>query len=211
MKIEMLKIILSVILFLVTQSVSNTDNVSFECLIQNDEYKYEYLYTSDQLDPADYYKRKVYTFPLQHLDAFDPIKWYLIPMGHFNDTFYIMNHQFNEYLCGSDFHLDLFELRRKVSMSKLVDKTIEHKNCEWRLEPLMDESNVETQSSNRFIIWNVKYNEPLYAASTLFKTLNYKRNVFTWHSKPNSKQFVWIVDCMSYVDLNDSNNEENMD
>ena len=200
-----------------TQSVLN-ENISFECLIYNDEYKHEYLFTSDQLDPADYYKRKVYTYPLQHVDVFDLIKWHLIPIGDSNDTFYIMNSHFNEYLCASDFHLDLFELRRKVSTSKLNDaKSMdEHKNCEWRLEPVIDEISMvadEIEKLNRFIIWNVAHREPLYAASTLFKTLKNTRNVFTWHSIPNSKQFVWHVDCMSYDELNgdeDLNDVTNM-
>jgi hypothetical protein len=203
----MLKIIFTVIFFILIQSISN-DNISFECLIHNDEYKHEYLYTSDQLDPADYYKRKVYTFPLDrlinsidHLDAFDKIKWRLVPVGDSNDTFYMINYQFDEHLCASNIHLDLFELRRKVSTVK-HDEPIDYKNCEWRLE----QQTVADEKLNRFIIWNVKHREPLYAASTLFKTLSYKRNVFTWHSIPNSKQFVWIVDCMPFDELNDNNN-----
>ena len=168
---------LTLIAFLIMNFNSfKAQSTSYECRIHNMEYKHEYLYTSDELDPNDSYKRKIFTFPLKDMENFDEIKWNLIQVNGMNDTFYIMSYLFDEYLCSSNMHMDYFKMRRKVSLIKMDDDRLANeKNCMWKFQSF------ET-SENRFIIWNANYAEPLYAASALFKNFKNKRNVFTWHA-----------------------------
>ena len=210
----------------------------YECVIHNQEYKYEYLYvtreTDEKMNGDDgdatkstkmFTQHKVFAYPLIHLDDFDRIKWRLelIQKDQSNDTFYLINIKYNEYLCAKDAHTDIFFMRRKLNTirpkskylieAEYINDTQQEdeddedyvgemtdnyddwrKKCEWKFES-MDEN------KKNYIIWNVFYQEPLYAASGLFKPLsNHNRNVFTWYGLPNSNQFVWQVDCNSGFD-----------
>ena len=181
-----------------------------DCLIKNIEYKDEFLYTCHELDISNNYKRKVYTNPvnLNYMRSFDQLRWTFVPIAGMNDTFYIVNSRYNEHLCASNIHLDVFNFRRKVNTVNLsgTKKSSEsvvfnsnptsllnsnnNKKCMWQLEQV-------EKGLNRFVIRNFYYQEPLYAASSLLKTVRSRRNVYTWHAKPDSKQFVWYIYCFT--------------
>ena len=103
-------------------NIENTKEQYYECIIQNN---HEYMATLNQFESLPDSKRqsrKVYTIPLNQLSSMDQqttpsIKWKLIPVNQQNDTFFIidMNHDNDEFLCGSKQHLDFFKLRRKVN------------------------------------------------------------------------------------------------
>ncbi len=155
------------------------------------------MYVSDEIDPSEHYKRKAFTFPLQLLDNFDEIKWNLVHVPGINDTFYIESSLYEELLCSSDSHMDFFKMRRKLHTVKVPSSVIaagHDTSCMWKFQ------NFEHNGENRFVILNVKYEEPLYAASALFKNFQGRRNVFTWHMAPDSPSFVWQVDCTAYDD-----------
>jgi hypothetical protein len=150
-----------------------------DCLIHNLKYSFEYLHIerddkSNRLDLS--------TLHLGSIDDYSNIRWLIEPVNIVeNKTFYIRTHKFaKRYLCGSNKLDDLFKMRRIVETRN--EKSSE---CEWRLNSL----------SNSFRITNVYYNQPLYAASFLFKK-KLKRNVYLWHKKSTSNEFGWIVDCM---------------
>ncbi len=158
---------------------------------------------------------------LHFLKSFDQLRWTFVPTG-LNDTYFIVNARYNEHLCAADIHLDVFNFRwaffplfsrllsqftspsqiqrRKVNTvnlnrfkensvnNKTAAKTI--KSCMWKLEQ------VET-GLNRFLVRNLNYGEYLYASSSLLKTVRSRRNVYTWHSRPDSRQFIWYVYCFS--------------
>jgi hypothetical protein len=156
--------------------INDAQSTSYECRIHNMEYKHEYLFTSDELDPNDSYKRKVFTFPLRDIENFDEIKWNLIQVNGMNDTFFIMSYLFDEYLCSSNVHMDYFKMRRKVNLIKMDDERLANeKNCMWKFQSF-------EASENKFVVWNLNFYEPLYAASALFKNFKSNRNIFTWHA-----------------------------
>jgi hypothetical protein len=209
-------------------SLAKKPNLLYECVIHNKEYKYEYLYVTRETDETDgdqtklFISHKVYAYPLIHLDDFDRIKWrFEMVKEQANETFYLINMKYNEYLCATDSHMDIFFMRRKLITSRYKsnylieaeyigpnDTNYEEyggdydiasdyewrKKCEWKFESI-------DEDKKNYIIWNVYYQEPLYAASGLFKPLsNHNRNIFTWYGSPNSNQFVWQVDCNSGFD-----------
>jgi hypothetical protein len=218
-----------------TTTFAKKRNLMYECVLHNQEYKYEYLYVTRETDESisDTTKlftlHKVYTYPLIHLNDFDRIKWrFELIKNQANDTYYLINLKYNEYLCATDSHSDYFFMRRKVNTARpkskyfieaeYDDKMNEKENndevegeesdydissleddewkkkCEWKFESI-------DENKKNYIIWNVFYQEPLYAASGLFKPLNnHNRNIFTWYGLPNSNQFVWRVDCNSGFD-----------
>ena len=64
--------------------------------------------------------------------------------------------------------------------------------CMWKIRRL----NVRRFGTVDVNFWNVEYNEPLYAASMIFSSSkSQNRHIFTWHSRPDSKQFDWNLNC----------------
>ena len=169
-------------------------SIQTECLIHSSAYKFEYLYTTKEHDSASSEKRNVYTYPLGDVDDFDKIRWKFIPVNGSNSTFYIRSQEYKEYLCAASSYKDLFKMRRKLHTIKIGDRTelSESFQCEWIFEKVPTRT-----SNNTYFIWNVMYEEPLYAISYFYKNHKLKRNVYLWHKKPNSKQFKWQVDCLS--------------
>jgi hypothetical protein len=176
------------------------------CLIQNIEYRDEYLYSCFKLDAADDFKRKVYTNPIEtaYMRSFTQLKWKFEPvveddysqLKDKNQTYYFISnsHYKDEYLCSSSNHFDQFSYRRKVNLKKMmIDTSKNDKKCMWRLE----EQSQSDSHQNRYIIWNVYYNEPIYAAMDLLsEAKSNRRNVYTWYKNPDSKQFVWNLICL---------------
>jgi hypothetical protein len=196
-------------------------NLSY-CLVKNVEYQDEYLYSCHDVDFSDNYKRKVFTnkISINYMKSFDQMGWIFQPVDGLNNTFYITNAQYHEHLCATHNHLEIFNYRRKVNLNRLNKHSLKtNKKCMWKLDdqPLNSRdpknkkknfsSNTDmvlsnktvtnsTQNAKIYTIWNINYREPLYAASYLLKAAKSKRrNIYTWHTKPDSKQFYWHIEC----------------
>jgi hypothetical protein len=111
--------------------------------------------------------------------------------------YFIISTIYDEYLCASSLHTnDIFKTRRLVQAQKLdKKKAFSEKSCMWRIEKVKSRDKLSAKSS--YHIWNVKYNEPLYAASSFFNTNEYGRSIYTWYKKPNSDQFKWSFNCQN--------------
>ena len=162
------------------------EQIKSDCLIHNLKYSFEYLYIN---------KENLSTLHLGSVDDYNKIRWLFEPVDDetskvtkmANKTFYIRTQQYgNKYLCATNkFEDTTFKMRRKIET-----RTEKSFDCQWRLDE------IPTKSINHtFRIINVNYNQPLYAASFLFRN-KMKRNVFLWHKKSTSKEFGWIIDCM---------------
>jgi hypothetical protein len=185
------------------------------CQIKNAMYPNEFLYTCRDRNMNDF-NRKVYTNPpySKYMNGFFQMGWVFEPVNDGqNNTYHLINVQYEEYLCASDLHLDVLRLRRKVNTVRINKYDMngfsgDNKNdstsvgnslvgiydyqnsCKWRLQSLSG------GDPDKYMIWNVKFNEPLYAASFLFKMAkSNRRNVYLWHKKPDSLQFVWFINC----------------
>jgi hypothetical protein len=197
-------LILSIILFQLNKSESRPDKSATKtCLIQNTEYKDEYLYSCFKLDATDDFKRKIYTNPIEttYMRTFTQLKWKFEPVvvdvdgekqEDNNQTYYyISNSQYNnEYMCASNNHFDRFSYRRKVNLNKLTETGKNDKRCMWRLDE-------QPHHENRYMIWNAFYNEAIYAAMDLLsEAKTNRRNVYTWYKNPDSRQFIWNLICL---------------
>jgi hypothetical protein len=185
------------------QESKNETSAIFDCVIYNLEYSFEFLYDSSDVVYFDHSKSVPYTFPITKVLNYDRIRWYLIPK--LNDTrfeiFNIKSFKSGKYLCSADIFVDSFKTRRKIMMSK------KHfgRRCEWRLISFKARD-FENDDSIINYIYNVEYEEPLYAASYFFKRDHLKRNIFLWHNKKEAKtstKFNWMIDCKT-SDKNES-------
>ena len=188
---------------------------SFECLIHNQEYGYEFLYHSN--DTTSKLKSNVYTYPMEHVAKLDRIRWHIVPKSvslnsknePIIETVYLKTQDSNKYLCASNRHVDRFKQRRRIYIMNKQDD----KSCEWILENMKSDytntkydnenNNNKSKDSDKILIvtriTNLKYKEALYAASNFFKKDRYNRNIYSWHEKnltSKSKQFNWIIDCI---------------
>ena len=139
--------------------------------------------------------RQAYVYPLGLIYDYDLIKWSIIPSALTNQSFHIKSKNNNQYLCASPTHTNMFfKTRRKVFTHTIddLDELNKRLDCMWKFEKFSNQM-------KSFIIWNVKYKEPLYAASSLFYEMELGRNVYTWHKKPDSDQFHWNLHCMSKI------------
>jgi hypothetical protein len=200
----------------------DTSNLSY-CLVKNVEYQDEYMYSCRDVDFSDSYKRKVFTnkMSINYMKSFDQMGWIFQPVEGLNNTFYITNAQYHEHLCATHNHLEIFNYRRKVNLNRLNKHSLKtNKKCMWKLdlvdEPLTFSGHLNkknnfffsknmslnktatnpAQDTKLYTIWNINYREPLYAASYLLKAAKSKRrNIYTWHTKPDSRQFYWYIHC----------------
>jgi hypothetical protein len=69
-------------------------------------------------------------------------------------------------------------MRRKLHTIKIKDENSmsQYFECEWNFE-----KQTTRMSNNAYFIWNVMYEEPLYAISYFYKSHELKRNVYLWH------------------------------
>ena len=111
------------------------------------------------------------------------------------DTFRIESSVYDEQICAGEEHGDFFKMKRQVNLIETSNTddariiTAKDESCMWKL------SSIDGEASNKFVIWNVKYGEPLFAPSVLIKTSKTRRNVFTYAAEPHSPSFVWQIDC----------------
>jgi len=173
--------------------------LKLECLIQNNQFRYDYLYTCDDLDEHQYYRRHIYTNKIINLNNLDDIKWTLIPVLIEKYIYYLKSNKYNEYLCVSkrvQYHRSNCYVNSNKRMvhtfkynSNLTSLKSKHQ-CQWRLESV---------DFNKYKIWNVLYNQMLFAESDCFKgkRLNRtKRGVYLTH-RANSKSY-WMIDCFNF-------------
>lgn len=183
-----------------------------ECIIKNNRYKEDFLYlTQDnkyeelKINKHVRFGRKIYSntiSPKSNIKDPDQRKWLFVPTILFdtddyqidqNQTyFYIINKHYLEFLCATSYHHDLTNHRRRVFTFTMEDAA-NMDECKWRL------NEVKNKEMN-YELWNVKYNEPLYAASNFLQSSmsSHKRNVFTWYKSPDSKQFYWTIFCFDF-------------
>jgi len=200
-----------------------------ECMIYNEEYKSEYLYALSGLNIARRSVYTWSPLVVKEFNAnlpenctnlftdrdrqvsislFSPIfklwnvdkifikiwnhnkgVWIFEPVNGMNQTFYIRNQEYNEYLYATSLYSSFFTSRRKVFT--WLYSVEPDDSFQWRLKPL--------ETANKYELWNVKFDEPLYAASYFFRYDNLRMNVFTWNKKqPDSKQFNWFVKCRNH-------------
>jgi hypothetical protein len=173
--------------------IETNELISNDCLIHNIHYKFEYLFASNDVDPAHYYERNAYTTRLNKAVSFDSLRWKFIPvMNNQSDTFYIYNTKYGEYLCASNAYKDIFKKRRKLHTFSIIDKQQlnESSECQWKMVKIS-----ESGEPNVYTIWNVLFKEPLYAASYFLKFQSSKRSIFLWYKSPDTDQFNWQIDC----------------
>lgn len=116
-------------------------------------------------------------------------------------VFLIKNIITNEYLFASAHKFASYKFflgaRRKVFSTTLDQERFFDDSVMWKLKKV---------GSSTYQIFNVAFNEPLYAASYWWKYDNKwvteQRNVFTWHSRPDTEQFNWKISCLNRLKLN---------
>jgi hypothetical protein len=184
-----------IILVIVKLNKAKTNENKFgnECLIHNKQYSHEYLYTSDDKNIDQLYKRNVYTYPLDKINDFEKIRWNIIKIGNSNERFLIKSNLYNEFLCASDKYNDLFDMRLVIKRLKMdIRLFLNSSRCEWKIKEIKN----KLSNQSVYTIWNLEYNRPLYAASFLFNREINKRNIFLWYkSKTDSEKFKWFIDC----------------
>ena len=209
-----IKIIIQIIIFL-TLTIRNIYSNKI-CNIYNDHYRGEFIYAASNSNKHNLLRRDIFTWhPVQDKNIVKHAKmgimgfnqqddqsiWELIPVENRMNTYLIRNVKYGEYLYASSFFRQLLvSNRRMVYTWKKSKHEMDGKDYYmWEMrEPFVMMDHQKTSKSSfepaKFTIWNVAYNEPLYAASRLFAT-NFRRSVFTFHKKPDDDKFNWFLVC----------------
>ena len=158
-----------------------TNNFGTDCLIHNNQYKFEYLYSPSEMIPT------VQLISLNKVNDFNNFRWSLVETRNQSGLYYLKSSYFGDYLCALFDFGDIFEKRRSVARLKIDKNLYSLNNCQWKIK--QHKSIFRTYS-----IVNLLFDEPLYASRYLFQ-----RKIFLWHSENNidSKKFKWIIDCQS--------------
>jgi hypothetical protein len=174
----------------------------YECVLMNDYYKNEYLYSS--AFSLAFFVRNVFTWsplikeifgskrPSVFSDADKQGVWVFEPVPGKINTFFIKNLKYGEYLYAQgEIYGKPKKARRRVLTWKSSKKDMDFKGYYmWNFERLND---------GTFHVWNVAYSEALYAASYLYSD-GLRRSVFTWKHLPDSRQFNWNVKCRNDIE-----------
>ena len=185
---------------LLTAAASST-----HCMIENHQYQSEYLYhkLSNQNHDSNIglvskdilLGDSTTTLGASTSSNVGPkLIWKFIQVNPpLNRLFYIRSARYNEFLCSSNDHVTILELRRKVNIFRMNKLSIMiNKKCMWRIETVQ-----KRNKTNLYYIWNEAHNEPLYASSNIGLMIgdSTRRSVYTWRNKPNSEQFIWNISC----------------
>ena len=179
--------------------------VATKCLLYSDVY-YEYLYAANFMF-SKFFKRTVYTWqPLSFVfgtrydtnlaySEKDPkAVWLFEPVEGKQNVYYIRNQKYNEYLYTSQYHAGLFAPQRLVNTNDRV-KSEWRESYQWRIEKENDKG--------RFVVWNVKYNEPLYPSAKrgTKDEDQFRRDVYTWPLRNDNapSSFYWTFKCLNNV------------
>jgi hypothetical protein len=191
-----------IVLILFAFSINANLSSGLECFIHNREYSYEYFYNeNEQLNDFErYLNLNVFTTHLSKITNYKRITWEVISNLK-KRAIYFKNKATNHYLCASNLYMSSMKVRRTLYTSNEKQGD----NCLWKLNQILkikptrnETRNDEDFSKNTYLIWNLKYNQQLYAPSFFFKSNKYRRNVYLWHDKKEnlSNKFRWIMDCM---------------
>lgn len=184
----------SLLNFLFAQKVKAS--IENNCIIFNSYHK-EFLYAADKLF-SKHSSRSVYTWEvsfwykwknsvkLVYTDEDTKGLWYFEPVERQKDTYFIRNYKYNEYLqanSGQDSH------RKFISTEKLIRNL--DKSFMWRFKKV---------SNDVYTIWNVKYDEPLFAVSDKENGFSLRRSVFTEpHIENKDLHKYWVLKCRNGV------------
>ncbi len=171
---------------------------STHCVIENHQYPLEYLYHKlsnlNHDSNIGLVNKDILLGDSALVGSSSPkLIWKLIQVNPFqNKLFYIRTARYNEFLCTSNDHVTILELRRKVNIFRMNKISIMlNKKCMWRLETIE-----KRNKTNLYLIWNEGHNEALYASSNIgLMSGSTRRSVYTWKNKPNSEQFLWNISC----------------
>ena len=189
MKIIILMFTLATISIQNVQAQTNSTQFANNCMIHNQEYSYEYLYSMNEQRMSRLTKNNVYTCPLKQVKNFNNLRWSIVENN--SEIYYLKASYFDEYLCASFNFIDIFHTRRIVRGIKINQSRNIYENCQWKIKKV----NSKTSNSTYSII-NAFYDEQLYAASFPFKQGSHYRQTFLWHKKDTkSNKFKWIIDC----------------
>ena len=160
------------------------------CQIRNEKYSNEYLYWSNELRVGRSPRNNIFTRPLANVNDSNKIRWLISETKNNTDSFYLKTTA-SEYLCATAYFADMFLSRRFVQRIKLDKYGKLLDDCKWNIRK------VNTKLSNStYSIVNVFYDEPLYAASFVFKRGLYNRQAFLWHKKNfDSNEYKWNINC----------------
>ena len=180
------------LLILATLKANNpkqSNDFGTDCLIHNDQYQFEYLYSPNKNTSL------VRLIPLDKVDDFNKLRWSLIEIDDHqsNGQFYLKSSYFDDYICATNMFADFLGLRRKVMRVRLKKDDLLDNNCKWILKK---KSSITLD--NKYIITNVLFDQSLYAYSYFFKRNIFQREVYLWHKKnAKSKTMKWMIDCQT--------------
>ena len=146
--------------------------------------------------------------------------WELIPVPvqgnktNNNNRFLIRNKEYEEYLYAANEWLELFARQRRRVYTWKESKNSKDgsglgEEYQWELRSpyIEDKSQKENDMSAEsyfrlfkrpiplFTIWNVKYEEALYAPSHWSDRKGFVKPVFTFHQTPDETKFNWLFVC----------------
>ncbi len=194
------------IILTILMNLNELQALDDECIIYSDYYEGQYLYSPNDFvsmgTGKDRYALVWRGFLLERLvsdksyaffTSDSSALWTLIPATGVPNGYYLRNMKYNEYLYASNKKHDYFfgNKRRKVYTRQLPESfgtgpSFSRDQFVWRLE---------RHGALNYHIYNVFYNEPLYVASINLRHDGLRRNIFTWHKKPDSKQFLFVLSC----------------
>jgi hypothetical protein len=184
-----------------------SSRTSQECQLLNERYNFEYLYAASGLS---LFSRRVYTWSSLSKNVFrtsehsltfsasDPQGVWLLEKIHQvnfsspHQLFFIKNFKYNEYLYATRMIASFLSPRRDVFTRTATNSADLDDSYKWSIKQLDAEG-------GKYEIWNVKYNEPLYAANSFFKEDSMRRKAYTWYKNPDSRQFNWFIKCRTTI------------
>lgn len=189
-----------------------------ECNIYNDHYRGDYLYSPSNLyQNIELYREALAWHPFHFGSLASNARkgifkfnnedkqgiWRLIKVKNLamNNTYFIQNVKYGEFLYASIYHVDdIYRHRRHVFTWKDSNIFMDgHPKYMWHLgEPFVDPKKKKTKNNDgksKVTIWNVAYKQALYAASRLYGHGLSRRRLFTYYDKPDENKFNWFIVC----------------
>ena len=185
-----------------SQVKSQKNQTDLQCVLFNEKYQ-EYLYAANMIF-SKYFNRAVYTFPLgiiysiKNGQNFDYTEydhkgiWLMEQVPNRNDVFFMKNLRYDEYMYAGDRVPDFLWIKSNSRYVHTQKQKVDNDELfMWRFEAL--------NTKSTYNVYNVKYNEPLYAIETSHRI---RRDVFTWFKMADNLHFNWNVKCKNDRTLN---------
>ena len=177
-------------------SIKSSDQFGLDCLIHNNHYHNEYLYSYNENKTSKNAPRKqVNLISIGRINDFNNLRWSLIETTNQSGIYYLKSWHFGDFLCATNIFADNFKFRRIVVKFDLNRNVNIWKNCQWKIKKEKVKSKTEL---SYYSMVNVFYDEQLYAAvaSMFLQRMPGRREIFLWHKKDfNSNKFKWMIDC----------------